>query len=31
VNFDVAELLSDVRDLVKASWAEEAPAQEAAQ
>jgi len=31
VIFDVAELLSDVRDLVKASWAEEAPAQEAAQ
>jgi imidazolonepropionase-like amidohydrolase len=31
VIFDVAELLSDVRDLVKASWAEDAPAQEAAQ
>ena len=31
VIFDTAELLSDVRDLVKASWAEEGPAQEAAQ
>jgi imidazolonepropionase len=31
VIFDTAELLSDVRDLVKASWAEERPAQEAAQ
>ena len=31
VIFDTAELLSDVRDLVRASWAEERPAQEAAQ